>query len=207
MKNKYGFLLRGLVRCASCNCAMTPSSSRKGPRIYRYYVCASAQRKGYKTCPCPSIPAKKLETAVIDQVRRIGQDEDLQGMVLAEARRRLDEQVESADTELRRWASKRDKVRDEISGLITALSKGTVQGHSISDRLVELEAKSGERSQRMQQAEADLAALKASSHRPPRPSRGPLPSSTSMGRTLPDGASRIIDLLVKQVDYDGSTGT
>jgi site-specific DNA recombinase len=39
--------LRGLLRCAPCGCAMTPSHCCKPPcRRYRHYVCGHAQRRG-----------------------------------------------------------------------------------------------------------------------------------------------------------------
>src|SRR5262249_31079563 len=40
-------LLAGLLRCASCGCAMTPAHSCKGPRRYCYYVCTNAQKHGW----------------------------------------------------------------------------------------------------------------------------------------------------------------
>ncbi len=40
VKNKYGALLKGLVRCVPCGCAMLDSTSSKGSTRYRYYVCS-----------------------------------------------------------------------------------------------------------------------------------------------------------------------
>src|SRR5262249_7477160 len=39
MRHGSGALLRGLLRCVPCGCAMTPSHSAKGVRRYRYYTC------------------------------------------------------------------------------------------------------------------------------------------------------------------------
>src|SRR5204863_362574 len=50
-------LLRGLLRCAPCGCAMTPAHSAKGARRYRYYVCTNAQKRGWDQCPSKSLPA------------------------------------------------------------------------------------------------------------------------------------------------------
>ncbi|HEV7222855.1 MAG TPA: recombinase family protein, partial [Pirellulales bacterium] len=58
VRNKFGALLKGLLRCASCNVAMSPSHSTKnGKTRYRYYVCCGAQKMGWRSCPTKSIPA------------------------------------------------------------------------------------------------------------------------------------------------------
>ena len=44
VRNKFGALLKGLVRCVCCDAAMAPNHTTKaGNKPYRYYVCRSAQ--------------------------------------------------------------------------------------------------------------------------------------------------------------------
>jgi site-specific DNA recombinase len=62
-------LLKGLLRCEPCQAVMIPTETRKQGRSYRYYVCANAQRRGWRACPCQSIPAKVIEESVLEQVR------------------------------------------------------------------------------------------------------------------------------------------
>ncbi|MGE0108185.1 MAG: recombinase family protein [Bdellovibrionales bacterium] len=64
-------LLKGLVRCACCGSAMTPSSTgiRTNGKSYRYYVCLKALREGYEICPIRSIAAGELERAVLYQIK------------------------------------------------------------------------------------------------------------------------------------------
>jgi DNA invertase Pin-like site-specific DNA recombinase len=64
-------LLRGLLKCGVCACAMTPSSCRKPNKAYRYYVCSTAQRHGERTCPVRSIPAGELEAVVVQELRTL----------------------------------------------------------------------------------------------------------------------------------------
>ena len=48
VRNKFGALLKGLLRCVPCGAAMTPSHSTRqaeGIKRYRYYVCSSAQKR------------------------------------------------------------------------------------------------------------------------------------------------------------------
>jgi site-specific DNA recombinase len=69
-------LLQGLLRCRNCGRAMTPAtSSKKGTKKYRYYVCTSAQARGWDTCPSKSIPAAEIERFVVEQIRAMGREE------------------------------------------------------------------------------------------------------------------------------------
>jgi hypothetical protein len=63
--------LRGLMRCTHCSAAMTPSQTRRRGRLYRYYVCLGASRRGHDTCPVRSIAASEVEGLVLEQVRRL----------------------------------------------------------------------------------------------------------------------------------------
>ncbi|MDG2127321.1 MAG: recombinase family protein [Fuerstiella sp.] len=78
VRNKFGALLKGLLRCVACDSAMTPTHTTKnGNKRYRYYVCCHAQKRGWHNCPSPSIPATEIERFVVDQIRSIGRDSDL----------------------------------------------------------------------------------------------------------------------------------
>jgi site-specific DNA recombinase len=68
------------MRCAHCGSAMTPTHTRRRGRLYRYYVCLGASRRGHDTCPvrsihdtCPvrSIAAAEVEGLVLGQARRL----------------------------------------------------------------------------------------------------------------------------------------
>ena len=63
--------LRGLIRCAHCGKAMTPSQTRRRGRLYRYYVCTGSIKRGADSCPVRSIAAGDIERLVLEQVRRL----------------------------------------------------------------------------------------------------------------------------------------
>jgi site-specific DNA recombinase len=63
--------LRGLMRCTHCGSAMTPTHTRRRGRLYRYYVCLGASRRGHDACPVRSIAATEVEGLVLGQVRRL----------------------------------------------------------------------------------------------------------------------------------------
>jgi len=49
--------------------AMTPSHTRKGGRLYRYYVSTDAIKNGANSCPVRRVAAGEIEAAVVDQIR------------------------------------------------------------------------------------------------------------------------------------------
>jgi site-specific DNA recombinase len=68
-------LLKGLLRCVPCGCAMTPAyTTRRGHVRYRYYACSRAQKRGWHTCPSKAIPAGAIEDFVIEQLQALAAD-------------------------------------------------------------------------------------------------------------------------------------
>ncbi|MBF0325495.1 MAG: recombinase family protein [Alphaproteobacteria bacterium] len=63
--------LKGLVVCAHCGRAMTPTHTRKKGRLYRYYTCMRAINAGHDSCAVRSIAAGEIEAAVVGQVRAL----------------------------------------------------------------------------------------------------------------------------------------
>ena len=61
-------LLKGLI-FGPTGCAMSPTHTRKGGRLYRYYVSQVVLKQGREDCPVGRLPAARIEAAVIDQVR------------------------------------------------------------------------------------------------------------------------------------------
>jgi hypothetical protein len=78
--------LRGLMRCTHCSSAMTPSQARRRDRLYRYYVCLGASRRGHDTCPVRSIAASEVEGLVLGQVRRLLASPELVARTITAAR-------------------------------------------------------------------------------------------------------------------------
>jgi DNA invertase Pin-like site-specific DNA recombinase len=61
-------LLKGLI-FAENGRAMTPMHTRKGDKLYRYYVTTSVNTIGPQTCAVQRVPAGQIEAVVIDQLR------------------------------------------------------------------------------------------------------------------------------------------
>jgi site-specific DNA recombinase len=93
--NKHGALLKSLLHCSACDRAMVHTFTRKDEKQYRYYTCTNVIKNGRGKCPSPNLPAGEIEQAVIEQIRAIGADVEIQNQVAAQMRegqtKRLDE--------------------------------------------------------------------------------------------------------------------
>jgi site-specific DNA recombinase len=94
--------LRGLMRCTHCSSAMTPTHTRRpNGKLYRYYICLGASRRGHDTCPVRSIAAAEVEGLVLGQVRRLLASPELVARTITTVRR---ENSAAEDTELEEGA-------------------------------------------------------------------------------------------------------
>src|SRR6185503_7896635 len=63
-------LLKGLI-FGPTGRAMTPAHTRKGGKLYRYYVSTDVLKRDAEACTVRRLPAAEIERAVIDQLRRL----------------------------------------------------------------------------------------------------------------------------------------
>lgn len=201
VKNKYGALLKGLLRCVPCGCAMIHSTSSKGPKRYRYYVCGKAMKRGWYTCPSKSVPAGELERFVVDQIRGIGRDPS----VLAETIRQVREQSQKAiaDLEREQRTLERDIARrgKALKQQLTSASEGNgADAARQRDELRRLETRLTEVRERHLALSRELV--------DEREVMQALSLFDPVWESLtPREQARIVRLLVERVDYDGHNGT
>jgi len=198
VRNKHNALLRGLLHCAACDCAMSHSYTAKGSRQYRYYVCQRAQKQGWQTCPAPSIPAGEIERFVVNEIKAIGRDPRVVVETLAQARRQAEEGIDRLKAER---ADLVRRLRDDHAELgrfadTTNLLADVADAH---DRI-----RSAER--RVTAIDDELATLD-----------GELVNEAEVAAALvdfdavwdclsPREQARIVELLVERVAYDGRAG-
>ena len=73
-KNKYGFRLKGLLRCGDCDSAVVPNVNprpKKG-KVYLYYRCLAQQNGLPVKCSFKAVGAQKLDEYVIEKLATIG---------------------------------------------------------------------------------------------------------------------------------------
>jgi site-specific DNA recombinase len=186
-KNRYGHLLRGLLHCVTCECAMTPSVSKKPRRVYRYYVCNSATKAGWDSCPHPSLPADVIERAVVDHIKAVGRDPELVAATL--------DQVRSLQkTRQPQLAAERRQLERELGRL---LSTGRNEDR---DQIGRIEA-------RLAETGDELAFLQATTIDRRDLTRSLAVFDDIWACLLPREQERVINLLIDRVDFDGERET
>jgi len=70
-------LLSHILRCKACDSTMYIIYTMKGKHKYQYYLCMSAQKRGYNSCPTRLVAAQAMETKVINCLRQISQETKL----------------------------------------------------------------------------------------------------------------------------------
>jgi len=116
-RNKYGALLKGLVRCKACGCAMSHHYAQRGAKRYRYYVCIRAQKKGWSACPYPSLPAGELERFIVDRIRQTVGDPQLLARVVRRAQTHLDRQIEELKSKRERRKNRVKRTNESMCEL------------------------------------------------------------------------------------------
>jgi site-specific DNA recombinase len=204
--HRFSALLKGLLRCVCCNCAMTPShTTRKGGLRYRYYTCVHAQKSGWQNCPSKSIPAQPLEQLVVEQIQRLGRDPLVLEQMLSTVRQQDDARV--AEWEGERVGLERDLLRgqSEVRKLLAEVGSGNSSNAAVT-RLAELQARLAQVEQGLARLRGQMEALqqeRLDQAAATEALSGLVPAWQTM---TPHEQARVVRLLVSRVDYDGEQG-
>jgi len=206
-RNKFGALLKGLLHCTSCNCSMCPShSTRDGNRRYRYYVCSAAQKRGWKTCPSPSIPAGEIERFVVEQIKCIGRDPSLVAETVKQVHAQSLQRTNELTAEEGRLERELAVHHGELQRLVRLPLADQADGMAAA-QLADIQ-------ERIATAERRLTEVRDESERLPRD----LIDGAAVARAMaefdpvweslnPREQGRLLHLLIERIDHDGNDGT
>jgi site-specific DNA recombinase len=155
IRNRYGSFLKGLLRCAACDSAMTPTHTQKKDKRYRYYVCSAAQKNGHKTCPAGTVPAAAIEGFVVERLRGIGADPALVRETAAAARHQAEARLQELDGDRRVAEPDLRAARTEIRALSGKIV-GDTTGLALQ-RLAEVQAATVGLEKRLAEIGAEVA--------------------------------------------------
>jgi len=196
VRNKHGALLKGLIHCSCCRCSMGHSYASKAGKRYRYYVCLSAQKKGWDTCPSKSVPAGQMERFVMEQIKCVGRDPAVLEGTLRHMRQQNARAVAEAEAEQR-------AVAREITRLQAALRKATndpTKASEVREQAVKAE-------QKVTRLAEELIRLKAQQIDRADVAAALSAFDPAWEQLTPKEQARVIRLLVERVEYDGKAAT
>jgi len=201
-RNKHGALLKGLLQCGPCGCAMAHAFTARGSKRYRYYVCVHAQKRGWDTCPTKSVPAGEIERFVVDQIRAVGRDPGLVAETLRHAQRQQKESLERLEAERRVLDRELARLND---GIRLALGPAG-RNEAARGRLADLQDRIRKGERRALEIRQEMAALERK-----RVDEDELATALSLfdpvwDSLAPREQARVVQLLVERVAYDGRDG-
>jgi site-specific DNA recombinase len=198
-------LLRGLLRCAPCGCAMTPAHSARGVRRYRYYTCTNAQKRGWDCCPSKSVPAGEVERLVVDRLRGLARDPALLGQLLAQAREHEEDRGAALEAEQRGLERDLAGSQAEVRHLSLRLCPGGDNGAAVA-RLADLQERIHRVEGRARQVREQLRAARDRLLDEDQAATALALFEPHWEALAPAEQARVVALLVQRVDYDGARG-
>ncbi len=207
VRNQFGALLKGILVCGPCGCAMTPShTTKQKARRYRYYVCAAAQKRGWDACPSKSVPADEVERFVVDQIRRVGSDPALRREVLAQARVQAD--ARTAELESERKGLEKDLAgwHGDVRRLSGAVRPGG-DNAAVVARLADLQERIAGVEARVRKVREQIAGVREQMVDDAEAARALSLFSPVWDTLTPHEQARVVGLLVERVVYDGARGS
>jgi len=190
-------LLSKRIYCRACQSIMVHTYSSKGTRRWRYYVCSSAQKRGYDTCPTRSVNAQAMEEVVVTSLRQLARNPAQQLEALAELnqglaseRKALLAQQHELEAVIPKLTSRLEALksqqadpatRAEIKRLATELQDKEPLLSHLRTRLIQIDE------QQLAQKELEQA-LDI--------------TSTAWETLFPQAKRQVLELLLDRVDYD-----
>ncbi|UUO05326.1 recombinase zinc beta ribbon domain-containing protein [Blastopirellula sp. J2-11] len=174
-------------------------SKKKGNRLYRYYVCQKAQKRGWDSCPAPSIPAGEIERFIVNEIKAIGRDPQVISATLEQVRVQTARQTEQLQAERADLHQELREAHAELGRLAATVGPGDSRLADAHDRIQEAERRSTE-------IEDELAALGGDALDRTEVAAALAEFDAVWACLAPREQERVIGLLVERVEYDGDGG-
>jgi site-specific DNA recombinase len=201
LRNRHGALLRGILRCAACDAAMTHAFTERRGKAFRYYRCTNAIKGG--TCSTRSVPALKIEAFVVEQICRIGTDPALRDETFRQVQAQLAAEARGRRAESKRIEGDLAAARAEIDRLTNAVTRADgaaadalmAKLAEAQERIVGLERRQRELADQPENRAIDVDAVGRALHE----------FSELWAVLLAPERERVVRLLIEHLDYDGAT--
>ena len=149
------YLLSGLVKCKSCNRALSGQDAKSGQ--FAYYVCQSIMKRGKDACDTPRLNARRFEELVVGKIR----SNILTESSITELVKVVDEEMDGAAREQRkRLQTVEDELEDvkrKLGRIWHVIETTDIDMADAADRIKEHR----DRKERLEDAEAEARAILA----------------------------------------------
>lgn len=201
VRNKVGALLKGLVRCGHCGCAMSHHFCTRGNVRYRYYVCTHAQKNGWDQCPAPSLPAKQLEDFVVEQIRGLGKDASILEESLKQTQVQLQAEIDQLEAQ-RTGLQERER---QISREIGQIAPRAGFDEQVTRDLSRLQQELRQQNEAVASINEQITRIRKRMLEPDELT-GAVEAFDPVWNSLPPTQqAKLIHLLVDRIEYDGKS--
>lgn len=144
-RNKYTFLLKGLVHCSHCGTTMTTDfsgkPSKEGKEPYLYYTCTKVDELGkHSDCTIRSVPARSMEKLVIEATQELAKHPALVSEVLKVASVKFQKDLGPLEKELSKKTARLASIDSELDQYLeVAKSRKGALADRAEKRIKELE--------------------------------------------------------------------
>lgn len=205
VRNKYGALLKGLIYCEPCGTAMIHSYTAKKGKRYRYYVCLTAQQRGWANCPSKSLNAQQIENAVVEHIRGIGSNEAIVAATAARAKEESHHRLKELETEKRSQERTLKRLHSKVQKLTSASFTAVSDKKIAIDQLADLQDQIRTVEQRLTSIREEALTFQREAVDADDLARALANFDPVWESLSPREQCRIIRLLVERVAYDGRT--
>jgi len=134
-RHKHNALLKKMLRCGQCGCAMGHTFAKKGNRLYRYYLCTTRQKQGSDACDTEPLPAQQIEDCVVEAVKRIAQDPALREQAFAQTVAKRQGRRKRLESEHRAMTARGLSIQNNVDHLVSTIEKSGSPAASLLERL------------------------------------------------------------------------
>ncbi len=193
VRNKHGALLKVRLVCKACQRAMVHTFTAKGVKRYRCYKCSTAIQSGYDACPTPALRAAEIEAVVVDHIRQIAGNKDLQEEVFKQAQ-------QQAKEKLSRLRLERTQLKQELSRLYGEGRQGSPEQNGAT--LLDLQQWIERALNRMLELDKQIAALENEEISQEDVAAAFHDFEAVWDKLSPREQSQIVGLLISSVEFD-----
>lgn len=156
VRDCYGALLKGLLRCGSCNSGMVRTYTTTDSRRFRHFVCDQMHQSGQNG----AISETAIKAALLKQISTIGSDARIVASTMTKAEQQR--QANITDLRLEREVAQR-ALADIGNELRTLLPLGDCSGQTATDRATAVKERVDQIDRRMKDLSLELAGLESQS--------------------------------------------
>lgn len=205
-KNKWAMLLKGLLVCGRCGARMMHTYSKKGERLYHYYLCPTHHTPGSARCEGYRVAARKIEAFVVARIREIGTHPGLVTATLEAAQTEAERAKPGLLAEHRKLQAEHRRIVTEREALLDALPNAGKAASTITHRIAETDERIRCVNARLVEVRGELAAMEAAQVEEEDVARAMTEFEGIWGELLPRERQRLLALVVEEIRYDADEG-